>query len=258
MSFKKVSKKTSVLLKVLSVLFVLGATGLFFYWHNSIDHLEPPAHKIVFPIQNKILNNSFKSLIALDSPVASAAPDGETGFDYCDEQTNTLTIDVEGPGSTNPSAGTHTYDYGESVNITANPDSGAGFLIFSGEEECYGPNNPCQLEMIQDRVVTAYFSEDGGAPAPTPEPTTYELTVSSTTGGSVLSPGEGTYTYDEGETVTLEANSDWNYDFDKWAGDTSNIDNQYSSYTTIVMDGDHSITAEFSSSSGGGWLGYNY
>jgi len=81
----------------------------------------------------------------------------------------------------------------------------------------------------------------GGAPAVTE----YDLTISSTTGGSVTTPGEGTDTYDEGEVVNLVATPDAGYHFVNWTGDVSTIGNVDAAITTIVMNGDYSIAAEF-------------
>ena len=76
-------------------------------------------------------------------------------------------------------------------------------------------------------------------------PTQYNLTISSTTGGSVITPGEGTFTYNEGKVVRLWARSALGYAFDEWTGDVATITTVNSFSTTIAMDGDYSITANF-------------
>lgn len=74
----------------------------------------------------------------------------------------------------------------------------------------------------------------------------YNLTISSTEGGSVTSPGEpGPYTYDEGEVVNLVANAEEGYHFVNWTGDVSSIDNVNAASTTIMMNDDYSISANF-------------
>jgi hypothetical protein len=79
----------------------------------------------------------------------------------------------------------------------------------------------------------------------TGEPVTqYDLTTDSTDGGSVTTPGEGTYTYDEGEDVSLVATPDSGYHFVKWTGDVGTIADDEDA-TTITMNGDYSITANF-------------
>ena len=78
-----------------------------------------------------------------------------------------------------------------------------------------------------------------------PEITEYTLTISSTEGGEVPAPGEGPFTYDEGEEVSLVAEHDEDYLFDKWTGDVETIADVNSASTTITMDGDYSVTANF-------------
>jgi hypothetical protein len=84
------------------------------------------------------------------------------------------------------------------------------------------------------------------APAP---PAQYELSISSTAGGSVTGPGVGNFTYGGGTVVDLLATPDSGYRFAKWTGDVSTIDDVYAAATTITMQDDYSITANFESSS---------
>ncbi|MGB5924638.1 MAG: hypothetical protein WBH01_00880 [Dehalococcoidia bacterium] len=76
-------------------------------------------------------------------------------------------------------------------------------------------------------------------------PTQYNLTISSTPNGSVITPGEGTFTYNEGKVVRLVARSALGYQFVKWTGDVATITTVNSFSTTIIMNGDYSITANF-------------
>jgi len=75
----------------------------------------------------------------------------------------------------------------------------------------------------------------------------YQLTVSSTSGGSVTVPGEGTRNYDAGTVVDLVATPDEGYKFQGWTGDTAQIAGTSSASTTITMRGNSSITANFAS-----------
>ncbi len=86
----------------------------------------------------------------------------------------------------------------------------------------------------------------GNIVACTPTPTTeFELTISSTAGGNVTTPGEGTSTYDDETVVNLVAEAGEGYRFVNWTGDVGTIAyvNYYS--TTITIDSDKSITANF-------------
>ena len=73
----------------------------------------------------------------------------------------------------------------------------------------------------------------------------YDLTISSTAGGSVTTPGEGTSTYDEGTIVSLVAEAEEDHQFVEWIGDVNNIADVYAAETTITMNGNYSITANF-------------
>jgi len=71
------------------------------------------------------------------------------------------------------------------------------------------------------------------------------LTVCSAGGGSVRTPGEGAFTYDTGTEVELVASTGFFHHFDKWTGDVGTIADVNSPSTTITMNGDYSITANF-------------
>ena len=73
----------------------------------------------------------------------------------------------------------------------------------------------------------------------------YELTIASTAGGSVITPGEGTLTYDEGTAVNLVAEAEEGYQFVNWTGNVSAIADSNAAATNITMNGDYSITANF-------------
>ena len=73
----------------------------------------------------------------------------------------------------------------------------------------------------------------------------YALTISSTGGGSVIIPGEGTFTYDPGMEVDLVAITEGFYYFYEWTGDVGTIADVNSAATNITMNDDYSITANF-------------
>jgi uncharacterized repeat protein (TIGR02543 family) len=73
----------------------------------------------------------------------------------------------------------------------------------------------------------------------------HKLTTSSNEGGEVSTPGEDTFTYNEGTTVDLVATPETGYQFVKWTGDVDTIANVNAVVTTITMDGDYSILANF-------------
>jgi hypothetical protein len=73
----------------------------------------------------------------------------------------------------------------------------------------------------------------------------YNLAISSTEGGEVTTPGEGTYTYDEGAVVDLVAQPDEGYHFVKWTGNVDAIADVYAAKTIITMNHYYYITANF-------------
>jgi len=77
---------------------------------------------------------------------------------------------------------------------------------------------------------------------PTPQ---YNLTVASTEGGSVTTPGEGIFTSDEGTVVNLVAETEKCYRFVNWTGDVGTIADFENAITTITMNDDYSIIANF-------------
>jgi hypothetical protein len=73
----------------------------------------------------------------------------------------------------------------------------------------------------------------------------YDLSTNSTEGGSVTTPGEGTFNYTAGTVVDLVATPDAGYRFVEWTGDVGTITDVNAATTTISMNGDYSITANF-------------
>jgi hypothetical protein len=84
------------------------------------------------------------------------------------------------------------------------------------------------------------------APAPLIK---YDLSISSTAGGSVIGPGVGDFTYGEGTVVDLLATADAGYQFVTWTGNVNTIDDVLAAMTTITMQDNYSITANFEETS---------
>jgi len=73
----------------------------------------------------------------------------------------------------------------------------------------------------------------------------YDLTTSSTEGGGVTTPGESTFTYGKGAVIDLVAEPEQGYQFVRWTGDVDTIANVNAASTTIKMNGDYSVLANF-------------
>jgi hypothetical protein len=79
---------------------------------------------------------------------------------------------------------------------------------------------------------------------------TYQLAISSATGGAVIAPGAGTFAYDAGMVVQLVATPDEGYEFRSWTGDTEGIADPNAASTTITMNGNYAIVANFQTEGG--------
>jgi len=147
-----------------------------------------------------------------------------------------LSISSTAGGSvTTPGEGVFTYDEGTIVDLVAEPAEGYRFVEWTGDvgtiADVYDATTT--ITMYGDYSITAEFVKQ------------YDLTISSTEGGSVITPGEGMFTYDEGTVVDLVAEAEESYEFVEWTGDVGTIADIYDAETTITMNGNYSITANF-------------
>ena len=70
-----------------------------------------------------------------------------------------LAIAVEGPGATNPAAGSHAYVGGTVVSVKATPTQGATFIGWSGAAS--GTQNPLDIEAVGRMNLVARFATGG-------------------------------------------------------------------------------------------------
>ena len=134
----------------------------------------------------------------------------------------TLTVLIDGQGSVSPNWGT--YDAGTSVTLTASPASGWQFAGW----DIGGSNPTITVVMNSNMTITARFTTSGSA--------RYTLTVNIDGQGSVT-PNGGSY--EAGTRVTLTASPAAGWEFASWSTGGS------SPTTTIVMDGNKTVTARF-------------
>jgi hypothetical protein len=64
----------------------------------------------------------------------------------------------------------------------------------------------------------------------------YTLSISSTTGGTVTTPGEGLFHYVKGTVVNLVAEPDVGYRFVSWSSNAGTIANVNAATTTITVN----------------------
>ena len=150
--------------------------------------------------------------------------------------TYTLTMASTAGGTVTPALGTHTYAAGTIVSLTATPGTGYQFDNWTGDTATIPDDEDptTTITMNADYSITANFAQRQ-----------YDLIVTSTDGGEVTAPTEGTHTYDGGEVVNLVATPDTDYHFVSWTGDVADIEDAYNATTTITMNDDYSVTANF-------------
>ncbi len=122
------------------------------------------------------------------------------------------------------------YAYGETVTLNATATTGYEFDRWAGDQS--GTTNPVTLAMDGNKTITANFTAHR-----------WSLTVSCTAGGAVLSPGQGTFKFDQDAKVILEARPDPLFRFVGWQGSLSTVANPYA----LAMDADYTLKACFES-----------
>jgi len=125
------------------------------------------------------------------------------------------------------------YPPGTEVTLTATPIPNEVFSHWEGDippEQQLDPQ--ATVLMDRDRAITAVFGQ------PPPE---RSLTVQ-TTGQGTVKPGSGTYV--DGAEVTLTADPNDGWQFDRWDGDVPD-GKQNDNPLTVVMDQDRALTGVF-------------
>jgi Leucine-rich repeat (LRR) protein len=154
-------------------------------------------------------------------------------------QHNLAITSTEGGLVTVPGEGIFIYDEGAIVNLTAEAEEGYCFVEWTGNVSTIADVNVASTNITinGDYSIVASFTAT--------LPTRYSLNISSTTGGLVTTPGQGIFTYNGGTVVNLAAIPDTYYDFVNWTGDVSTITSISAAFTTITMNGNYSISANF-------------
>jgi hypothetical protein len=140
-----------------------------------------------------------------------------------------------GGGVTVPGEGAFAYEEGAVVDLVAEAEEGYIFVNWTGDVATIADDNAASTTITMDAAysITANFVRG------------YTLTVSSREGGWVWGPGEGQFTYAEGTVVELGAVAESGWRFFGWSGDVGTVGDVHAAETTIVMNGDYSITAIF-------------
>lgn len=150
----------------------------------------------------------------------------------------TLTVSAGSGGSvTTPGQGAFQYDHGTVLTVVAASAADHHFVSWTGTAVDAGkvadPTMATTTVTIDaDYTLQAHFAVD--------RPT---VTVSATAGGSVLAPGEGTFEYDHGQIVALQAQAAPLFTFVGWRGNVFTSSNPYS----LTIGADVVLTAHFES-----------
>jgi hypothetical protein len=143
---------------------------------------------------------------------------------------------------TQPGVGTFVYGNGTVVSLVAEPDPGYQFVKWTG-------NATSAIDNITAASTNITMNDSYSIMANFEWPVVL-LTISSTGGGSVLTPGEGTFSCPFGANVSLVAVPDEGYQFVKWTGNVSTIADVSAASTTIAMNGSYDIIASFNGTGG--------
>ena len=124
------------------------------------------------------------------------------------------------------------YPSGTSVPVVATPNPGYTLTGWTGSGACSGTGPTCTVTMNRDKTVTVNFSI-----------VQFTLTTSAAplTSGTVF--GDGSYPY--GSAVEVRAAANAGYGLASWSGACASV-GPLTNPCTVTMDGDKSVTANFS------------
>jgi hypothetical protein len=141
---------------------------------------------------------------------------------------HTLTLQSSSQGGISPTPGGGSYVKDTGVQVTANGNLGYAFASWGGALAGL-TNNPAIVVMDANKTIAANYVS-----VPT-----YTLATGATNGSITLNPPGGVY--NAGTVVTATAIPNRGYVLGSWGGDHTGSTNP----TTITMNGDKSVTANF-------------
>jgi hypothetical protein len=183
----------------------------------------------------------FLAMIALIAGMAGCVGgDGDDGGG-----SYTLIVDFTAGGTVTvddvpiPGKAILTYDTGTVVSLNATPDSGYEFIRWTGDvytvDDVYASQTI--ITVNGDYSIMADFE--------VPATVQYSLNIIGPARGSVTTPGEGRFIYEEGTVVNLVAEPASGYEFAKWTGDVDTIADVNAASTNITMNGSYYICVHF-------------
>jgi hypothetical protein len=172
----------------------------------------------------------FLLTVSLITAIAGCV--GCTGVQY------SLSISSTAGGSvTAPGLAVSTHAQGTVVSLVASPADGYRFVNWTGDAGT--------IANVSSASTTIIMNDDYSIIARFELSVQYDLTISSTAGGFVTSPGQGTFIYNEEKVISLVAQPEGGYCFVNWTGDVNTVADINSATTTVVVNGTYSIVARF-------------
>ncbi|UCG57707.1 MAG: hypothetical protein JSU70_22940 [Phycisphaerales bacterium] len=157
----------------------------------------------------------------------------------------TLTISSTTGGSvTTPGEGPFEYEDGTIVSVSATADAGYQFEVWTGTAVAAGKIADPSLASTTVTVDADYTLEANFTAVVIGR----TLTISSTIGGSVTTPGEGPFEYEDGAIVSVSATATPGYQFEVWTGtavDAGKVADTSLPSTTVTVDADYTLEANF-------------
>ena len=137
----------------------------------EVDKIDWPTYPFTFPVYNGAsvhleavpasgyhFNNWSGDLSGVTNPTTMLVDCNKNITANFSQITHTLTMQVNGSGSANPAAGTHSYGEGNAVVITATPDSGWQFDGWTGDV-ADSSLATTTATIDSDKTFTANFSQ---------------------------------------------------------------------------------------------------
>ena len=141
----------------------------------------------------------------------------------------TLTVSSGTGGSVSSPGGS--YNQGQSVSITATPNSEYVFVNWSNGST----DNPLSITVNSNQTITANFEKRK-------YPLTVSITGSGTVSEEIISAGKTTTEYTSGSVIRLTANASDGWSFSSWSGNVSSTQNPIE----VSINEAKTVTAAFS------------
>jgi len=212
---------------------VIPAAGSYQYSQGAvvtIQALPSPGYQFSHWTGDVADPNSATTTVTMDSDKTVQAVFSQTG----NEVVLTMQVDPIEGGTTGPSPGSHTFTFNETVHVTAVPNPGYVFSHWTGDvADLYAASTT--VVMNENKTLTAHFKVGEQQKA--------ILTISSSPpeGGETI-PATGTYEYAMDAAVGIQATPATGYVFVGWTG---NVADPNAETTTVTMDGDQTVVANF-------------